>query len=97
MAGVDALELLTPENSTRASESALPADVWHTVFNLVPATAQTALALVNHTCLEVYRAKRYRALHLEDYSPVTKRLVRLLGYAFFRSTMTSSLNVASKQ
>ncbi|KAL1671430.1 hypothetical protein EV122DRAFT_186894, partial [Schizophyllum commune] len=72
--------LLTPENSTRASASALPADVWHTVFNLVPATAQTALALVNHTCLEVYRAKRYRALHLEDYSPVTKRLVRLLGY-----------------
>ncbi|KAL1670042.1 hypothetical protein GGF50DRAFT_109777 [Schizophyllum commune] len=79
MAGVDALELLTPENSTRVSASALPADVWHTVFNLVRATAQTALALVNHTCLEVYRAKRYRALHLEDYSPNTKRLVRLLG------------------
>ncbi|KAL1710540.1 hypothetical protein EV121DRAFT_275373 [Schizophyllum commune] len=79
MAQVDALELLTPENSRRASASALPADVWHTVFNLVPATAHTALALVNHTCLEVYRAKRYRALHLEDYSPVTKRLVRHLG------------------
>ncbi|KAL1723916.1 hypothetical protein EV715DRAFT_269245 [Schizophyllum commune] len=79
MAGVDALELLTPENSRRASASALPADVWHTVFNLVPATAHTALALVNHTCLEIYRAKRYRALHLEDYSPNTKRLVRLLG------------------
>ncbi|KAL1695617.1 hypothetical protein GGG16DRAFT_11997, partial [Schizophyllum commune] len=65
----------------RPAAIALPADVWGSVFSLVPASAWNALAMVNHTCLQVYRARRYRALRLEDYDPVNKHLVRLLAYA----------------
>ncbi|KAL1744764.1 hypothetical protein HDZ31DRAFT_37866 [Schizophyllum fasciatum] len=90
MAQVNALQLtrsssdmaacFTSGSSKRRPASAIPADVWRCVFDLLPASVQAALACVNRTCLQTYRAIRYRALHLEDYGPVTKRLVRLLAW-----------------
>ena len=82
---LDAATLLTLNDSkdpySRPAASAIPADVWGSVFSFVPASAWNALAMVNHTCLQVYRARQYRALRLEDYDPATKHLVRLLAYA----------------
>ena len=87
---LDAATLLTLDDSkepySRPAASAIPADVWGSVFSLVPASAWNALAMVNHICLQVYRARRYRALRLEDHDPVTKRLVRLLAYALITRT-----------
>ncbi|TRM69551.1 hypothetical protein BD626DRAFT_553988 [Schizophyllum amplum] len=62
-----------------AISSNIPTEIWRCVFDLVPRSVQLALACVNRACLETYRAIRYRALRLEDYGPVTKRLVRILA------------------
>ncbi|KAI5889704.1 uncharacterized protein SCHCODRAFT_01100158 [Schizophyllum commune H4-8] len=90
MSYVDALELtrspsgtvaiFNPERPRRSPAMAIPVEVWRHVFDLLPASVQAALATVNRTCLQTYRAIRYRAIDFEDYGRVTKRLVRLLGY-----------------
>ncbi|KAL1753695.1 hypothetical protein FB107DRAFT_292194 [Schizophyllum commune] len=89
MSYVDALELtrspsgtvalFNPQRPRRSPAMAIPIEVWRHVFDLLPATVQAALAAVNRTCLQTYRAIRYRAIDFEDYGRVTKRLVRLLG------------------
>ncbi|KAL1682689.1 hypothetical protein EV122DRAFT_249197 [Schizophyllum commune] len=99
MSYVDALELtrspsgtvalFNPERPRRSPAMAIPVEVWRHVFDLLPASVQAALATVNRTCLQTYRAIRYRAIDFEDYGRVTKRLVRLLGSVTIVPTQTS--------